>query len=127
MMNDDIDIKRLMKQESAGAQLIAFVLAAIFGAAAGAAGVTLREALLSAAMSAIYSAELEINQYTGFAHIAEIATIGVVAAAWLMLVLLVWHRIGSEFEIRNRLRIWGVWTAGALITLAAAWMLGVVV
>lgn len=125
-MKDDYEIRKLMKQESAGAQLTAFMLAAIFGAAAGAVGVMLREILLDIARRLIYSAELEINQYTGFMHMAEIGSIGMLAAVWLLLVLIVWHRIGREFEMRKRLAVFAGWTVFPAAALIILWMLNMI-
>ncbi|MBQ4090006.1 MAG: hypothetical protein IJC56_09070, partial [Clostridia bacterium] len=111
----DEDIRMLMRRDSVSGQLIAFVLAAIYGVVSGAAALRVRELVLSIARRVIYTAELEINQYRGFVQLWEIGTITVLVAVWLILVLIVWHRVGKAICIRERLKTSGAWSAGAAV------------
>ena len=107
MYNNDDDIRMLMRRDSASGQLMAFALAAIYGAVSGAAALRVRELVLSIARRLIYTADLEINQYRGFMQLWEIGTIAVLVAAWLILVLVAWNRIGRWDSIKERFIVCG--------------------
>ena len=123
MYNNDDDIRMLMRRDSVSGQLIAFALAAVYGAVSGATALKLREIVLALARRIIYAAQLEVNQYRGFMQLWEIGTISVLVAAWLVLVLVAWNRIGRHDDIMRRLRTWCAWCAAA----AAVWATGLAV
>lgn len=125
MKNYDDEIRMLMRRESVSYQLTAFLLAAVYGAVSGAAALTIRETALNIVRQMIYSAELEINQYHGFANMAEIGVSVALVGIWLILVLIVWHRIGKADQLRQRLCVCGKWCVAAIAVFAVFRVAGI--
>lgn len=125
MKNYDDDIRMLMRRDSVSSQLAAFALAAVFGFVSGAAALQAREVMLFIFRRMIFSAELKAAQYGGFSNLAEIGTITVLVAIWLILVLIVWHRTGKTDRMPDRLKICGAWSAAAAAIYAVLHIAGV--
>ena len=118
MYNCNDDIQRLMKKDSIMYQLSAFLLSAVFGLISGAAALDIRSVVVYAVRRAIYSAELEINQYSGFARMWEIGTIVALVTVWLSLVMVLWNRIDRVETMKEKLLRCGVWCAVAAAVFA---------
>lgn len=114
----DAEMRRLMKQESAGRQLATFMLATIFGAIAGIMILTLRRLIIDIFGRCIISARLQAAQYGGWIQTSDVAASAALAVLWLAGFMLCWHRIGKCENAKYMLKTSGAWSLSAAVLYA---------
>ena len=104
MRKDDREIQKLIEKESPKNIVVSFVLAMVFGVAAGLAAMAFREMFETAAMKLIYAADLESTQYGGLKRIAQIVAIVIMLTSWVISFMVVWHKIEKAPSMKARIK-----------------------
>ena len=110
----------LTRQTSVRNTLFAFACAAVYGVSAlpgFAAGRELLQVLIQRA-----AVPLIVNAANagGYANLAAIGSVGIMALAWLVTLMFVWHRAECAKSTASRLCVTGRWALGTLVFFACA-------
>ena len=104
MRKEDKEIRDLIEKESPKNIVVSFILAMVFGVAAGLAAMAFREMFETAAIRLIYSADLGTAQYGGLKRIAQIVAIVIMLTGWVISFMVVWHKIEKAPSMKERIR-----------------------
>ena len=119
----DREIMKELGHESLSAYCTTAVFALLFGAAAGLACFSTHSLLIELLTVLVFSSDLLATQYNGLMYIVRLGSAFVVIVAWVSLLLAVWGMLSKRHEIREKVKLGGIWTAGA----AAVWIVTVVI
>jgi len=98
------EIRDLIEKETPKNIVVSFVLAMLFGVAAGLAAIAYGEVFLNFALRVIYSSDLEAAQYVGFKRICQIVSLTTMLMGWVIAFMIVWHKIEKKPSMNQRIR-----------------------
>lgn len=98
------ELRDLMEKETPKNIVVSFVLAMLFGVAAGLAAIAYGEVILNFALRVIYSSDLEAAQYVGFKRISQIVSLTTMLMGWVIAFMVVWHKIEKKQSMRERIK-----------------------
>ena len=110
----------LARQTSVRNTLFAFACAAFYGVSALPGFAAGRELLQVLIQKATASLIVNAANASGYADLAAIGGVGVMALAWLVTMMVVWHRAERADSAAARLRLTGKWAFAALLFFACA-------
>ena len=104
MNKQNKEIRDLIEKETPKNIVVSFVLAMLFGVAAGLAAIAYGEVILNFALRVIYSNDLEAAQYVGFKRISQITSLTTMLMGWVIAFMIVWHKIEKKQSMHDRIR-----------------------
>lgn len=104
MNKQNKEIRDLIEKETPKNIVVSFVLAMLFGVAAGLAAIAYGEVILNFALRIIYSSELAAAQYVGFKRISQITSLTTMLMGWVVAFMIVWHKIEKKQSMHGRIR-----------------------
>ena len=110
----------LAHQTSVRNTLFAFACAAAYGVSALPGFAAGRELLQILIQRATVPLIVDAVNAGGYANLAAIGSIVIMALIWFIMVMLVWHRAERAKNTAARLRVTGKWAFGALLFFACA-------
>lgn len=110
------EIRDLFEKETPKNIVVSFVLAMLFGVAAGLAAIAYGEIILNFALRIIYSSDMEAAQYVGFKRICQIVSLTTMLMGWVVAFMVVWHKIEKKPRMMERIR-YGVIAIGVALAL----------
>lgn len=104
MNKQNKEIRDLIEKETPKNIVVSFVLAMLFGVAAGLAAIAYGEVILNFALRIIYSSDLEAAQYVGFKRICQIVSLTTMLMGWVIAFMIVWHKIEKKQSMQERIK-----------------------
>ena len=101
MNKQNKEIRDLIEKETPKNIVVSFVLAMLFGVAAGLAAIAYGEVILNFALRIIYSSELAAAQYVGFKRISQITSLTTMLMGWVIAFMIVWHKIEKKQSMHS--------------------------
>lgn len=119
----DREIMKELGKESVGEQLTTAAFVLLFGVSSGLACAWVRKLAINVLTDVLFSAELEATQYGGYMYIVNMGSAFFAVALWLILLFVVWHMLSKRHDKKQKIRLGGLWSAGA----AAVWLVTFIV
>lgn len=106
MNHQNNEIRDLIEKESPKNIVLSFVLAMLFGVAAGLAAIAYGEVLLGLLVKyVVYSVEVEnTSQHLGFKRLSQIVALTTMLMGWVIAFMIVWHKIEKKPRMNQRLK-----------------------
>ena len=99
------EVRDLIEKESPKNIVVSFLLAMLFGVAAGLAAIAYGEVLLSLCIKVIYTLDVaNTSQYTGFRRVSQITSLTTMLMGWVVAFMIVWHQIEKKPRMEQRIK-----------------------
>lgn len=120
------ELHDLIEKESPKNIVVSFLLAMVFGVAAGLAAIAFREVFENVAISIIYSDKmlgiLSASQPHGIKRLCQIVALSIMLLGWVISFMIVWHKIEKAPTMERRVKF-GVIAIAVAVALFGAFEL----